>query len=314
MVGETARADHFSLNGYRRDTNPELARRDVVSFSDASSCGTSTAESLPCMFSHLGRVAYQASEVDHENLLDALQRAGLAVLWIDNQSGCKGVCDRVPHAMAADAAPGSTAAPSSVCNGSECLDEALLLGLDQRLAALDPARRARGVVLVMHQMGSHGPAYSTRSPAEHKPFKPECTTTALQQCAHDELINAYDNSIAYTDHVLALGIDWLQRQTAVYDPAMLYVSDHGESLGENHLYLHGLPYSIAPVEQKHVPLIIWLAGQTQAASGVTTACLRGRAAEPLSHDNLFHTVAGFMGVSTAVYRPGLDLLAACRAP
>jgi lipid A ethanolaminephosphotransferase len=314
VIGETARADHFSLNGYARDTDPELATRDVVSFVSASSCGTYTAESLPCMFSHLGRTAYQASEVDRENLLDALQRAGLAVLWIDNQSGCKGVCDRVPHATASEAAPGAAPLPAAICRAGECLDEALLLGLDQRLAALEPARRARGVVLVLHQMGSHGPAYAMRSPADRKPFLPECTTTALQQCRRSELINAYDNSIAYTDHVLAQGIDWLRRQTTAYEPALLYVSDHGESLGENNLYLHGLPYGIAPAEQKHVPLIVWLDRQTQASSGVSTACLRGRVAEPLSHDNLFHTVAGFMGVETSVYQPDLDLMAPCRAP
>jgi lipid A ethanolaminephosphotransferase len=301
VVGETARADHFSLNGYARPTNAELATRGVVSFGNVSSCGTSTASSLPCMFSHLGKRGFESRGGDHENLLDLLQRAGLAVLWLDNQAGCKGLCDRIPHAMASGPAP--------LCEAGECLDDALLLGLDSRLAALPAERRARGVVLVLHQMGSHGPAYFKRSPANRKPFQPECTTNVLQQCAHDALINAYDNSIAYTDHVLAQSIDWLAQRRGDYDGALLYVSDHGESLGENNLYLHGLPYALAPREQTHVPMVMWLSPQ---AGGLSRDCVRAQRDRALSHDNLFHTVLGFVGVASREYQPGLDLLAACR--
>ena len=301
VVGETARADHFSLNGYARPTNSELATRGVVSFGNVSSCGTSTASSLPCMFSHLGKRGFESRGGDHENLLDLLQRAGLAVLWLDNQAGCKGLCDRIPHAMASGPAP--------LCEAGECLDDALLLGLDSRLAALPAERRARGVVLVLHQMGSHGPAYFKRSPANRKPFQPECTTNVLQQCAHEALINAYDNSIAYTDHVLAQSIDWLAQRRGDYDGALLYVSDHGESLGENNLYLHGLPYALAPREQTHVPMVMWLSPQ---AGGLSRDCVQAQRDRALSHDNLFHTVLGFVGVASSEYQPGLDLLAACR--
>ena len=301
VVGETARADHFSLNGYARPTNAELATRGVVSFGNVSSCGTSTASSLPCMFSHLGKRGFESRGGDHENLLDLLQRAGLAVLWLDNQAGCKGLCDRIPHAMASGPAP--------LCEAGECLDDALLLGLDSRLAALPAERRARGVVLVLHQMGSHGPAYFKRSPANRKPFQPECTTNVLQQCAHEALINAYDNSIAYTDHVLAQSIDWLAQRRGDYDGALLYVSDHGESLGENNLYLHGLPYALAPREQTHVPMVMWLSPQ---AGGLSRDCVQAQRDRALSHDNLFHTVLGFVGVASSEYQPGLDLLAACR--
>jgi lipid A ethanolaminephosphotransferase len=198
VVGETARADHFSLNGYARNTNPETTARGVISFTQVSACGTSTAASLPCMFLHLGREAFQAREHEHENLLDLLQQAGLAVLWLDNQAGCKGLCERVPH-------------------------EALLVGLGQRLAALPAERRARGLVLVLHQMGSHGPAYHRRSPAERKPFLPECTTHALQDCRRDALINAYDNSIAYTDHVLGQAIGWLDAQRDSFAPMLIWL-------------------------------------------------------------------------------------------
>ncbi len=310
IVGETARADHFSLNGYARPTNAETAALGVISFRDVTACGTNTAASLPCMFSHLGREAYEQRSAQHENLLDLLQRAGLALLWLDNQSGCKGLCDRVPSAFARDA-PASTSHDPGLCQGGECLDEALMTGLDARLAALPGERRARGVVLVLHQMGSHGPAYYKRSPAQRKPFAPECTTNVLQQCEPAQLVNAYDNSIAYTDHVLALGIAWLARHGATHDPAMLYASDHGESLGENNLYLHGLPFALAPREQTHVPMILWMPEATPAAKSLAT-CLRARLDVPLTHDHLFHTVMGLLGVRSAEYRAALDALQPCR--
>jgi lipid A ethanolaminephosphotransferase len=312
VVGETARADHFALNGYERATTPGLAAQGVVSFSNVTSCGTSTATSLPCMFSHLGKQAYESRDQDYENLLDVLQRAGLAVLWLDNQAGCKGLCERVPHDDAYRLAAGAAPMPAGLCDGGECLDEALLHGLDQRLAALPAERRARGVVLVLHQMGSHGPAYSKRSPPGRKPFVPECTTNVLQQCERQQLLNAYDNSIAYTDSVLAQAIAWLGRQSAGYDPALLYLSDHGESLGENNLYLHGLPYGIAPREQKHVPMVVWLAPQTEAATGIAMQCLQKQRDVALSHDNLVPSVLGLVRAKTSVYRGELDVFSRCR--
>lgn len=307
VIGETARADHFSLNGYARPTTPALADRQVLSFADVSSCGTSTAASLPCMVSHLGRKAFNGNSREQENLLDLLQRAGYAVMWLDNQAGCKGLCARVPHAMAADPAGGDARLVQGLCDAEgECFDDALLRGLDQRLAALPPERRAKGVLLVMHQMGSHGPAYYKRSPPSLKRFMPECTTNVLQQCDRQSLVNAYDNSIAYTDHVLGLGIDWLKTHEADHAPAMLYVSDHGESLGENNLYLHGLPYAVAPREQTHVPMVMWL-----PKDAPLTACLASQLQKPLSHDNLFHTVLGYMGVRAKEYQAALDMTAQC---
>jgi lipid A ethanolaminephosphotransferase len=262
------------------------------------------------MFSALGRVAYQARERNQETLLDLTQHAGLAVLWLDNQAGCKGVCERVPNAFARDVPAGVAPLPPALCADGDCLDEALLHGLDERLAALPAERRTRGVLLVLHQMGSHGPAYYKRSPPERKPFMPECSTNVLQQCEHDTLINAYDNSIAYTDHVLASSIHWLQGQTARYDPALLYLSDHGESLGENNLYLHGLPYALAPREQTHVPMLAWFAPQT--ISGAALACVAARRDIALTHDHLFHSVMGLLGLRAAEYRADLDAFAPCR--
>jgi len=309
VVGETARSDHFALNGYPRDTTPELAARGVLSFRNVWSCGTSTLASVPCMFSSLGKAKFEARQADHENLLDVVQAAGMAVLWLDNQAGCKSVCARVGSASTNDLA--GTPAAARLCADGECLDEALLEGLDARLAALPAERRSKGVLLVMHQMGSHGPAYGRRSTEAYKRFKPECRTTTLGDCVPAELINVYDNSIAYADHVLARTIDWAKAQ-AGYAPALLYVSDHGESLGEYGVYLHGVPYPFAPDAQKHVAMVAWLGDGTAARSRIDAGCLRGRLDEAFSHDNLYHSVLGLLDVTTPTYDRRLDIWSACK--
>ena len=312
VVGETARAANFSLGGYSRQTNPELGqlRSDggLTYFTDVRSCGTNTQASVPCMFSHLGKQAYEAGRQPFENLLDVLHRAGLAVLWLDNQSGCKGLCARVDQVIT------RTLDDPALCGGGECFDEIMLKGLDQRIAALDPARRARGVVVVMHQMGSHGPAYYRRSPAAFKRYMPECASNVLQDCPREQLVNAYDNTILYTDHVLASTARWLDRaaRDQPLDTALVYVSDHGESLGENNLYLHGLPYALAPQQQIHVPMLTWLSGPMQKRLGVRQDCLQKSATAPLTHDNLFHSMLGLLDVNTSVYQPRLDLFSGCR--
>jgi lipid A ethanolaminephosphotransferase len=304
VVGETARAGNFGINGYERDTTPRLAREDIVSLRNVWSCGTSTASSLPCMFSHLGREAFEQRRTDHESLVDVLHHAGLAVLWIDNQSGCKGVCDRVPQISTTELKV------PALCQAGECHDEVMLRQLDQRIAELPAERRARGVVVFMHQMGSHGPAYYKRVPAAFKRFTPECASNALQECERQQVVNAYDNTIAYTDHFLAETIGWLQRRPG--PSAMVYVADHGESLGENNLYLHGLPYAIAPDVQKRVPWITWLSPSFAQQRGLGQACLRQRQDERLSHDHFFHSVLGLNRVRSAEYRAELDLYGSCQ--
>jgi lipid A ethanolaminephosphotransferase len=310
VVGETARAANIGLGGYARDTTPqlrELQRQDgLVYFSDVTSCGTNTHGLVPCLFSHLQGSEHRCSSQRYENLLDVLQRAGLAVLWLDNQSGCKGVCDRVPSALV------SAADAPELCPGGECLDGALLKLLPVQLARLDPERRARATVVVLHQMGSHGPAYYKRSPSTSKPFQPECTSHALQKCPPEQLVNAYDNSIHYTDQVLADTVRWLQRESAGGRPtAMVYVSDHSESLGEKGLYLHGMPYSMAPREQTHVPMLMWLSGSMLSTLGVRADCLNAQKDKPCSHDHFFSTVLELTQVRTSLYGRPAGVLSTC---
>lgn len=302
VVGETARAQNFSLNGYARQTNPLLAKQDVISFTHATACGTSTEVSLPCMFSPFGRARYDEDKIrSHESLLHVLARAGFKVLWRDNQSGCKGVCDGLPTEQM------DPVSFEALCAEGQCLDEVLLQGMD------GVARDAQGnLFVVMHQLGSHGPAYFKRYPAVFKRFSPACESEDLRGCSSAEIVNAYDNSLLYTDYFLSGVIDFLGRSDKQYDTAMLYVSDHGESLGDNGLYLHGVPYPIAPDVQKQVPLLMWLSPGFRRSFQVDQNCLRARAGSALSHDNLFHSVLGVLDVQTQAYNKALDLFAPCR--
>ncbi|WP_296160683.1 phosphoethanolamine--lipid A transferase [Rhodoferax sp.] len=307
VVGETVRAANVGLAGYARDTTPRLRqlqdRGELVYFSNVSSCGTNTQVSVPCMFSGLGREAYGKTGAQFENLLDVVQRAGLAVLWLDNQSGCKGVCDRVPHAEIRELKD------SALCPEGECFDEEMLRVLPERLALLDPVRRARGTVVVMHQMGSHGPAYYKRTPTDFKVFMPECRSNVLQECSGQEIVNAYDNSVRYTDHFLGQTVAWLKEQKR--PTALVYVSDHGESLGEKGLYLHGMPHAMAPKEQTSVPMAAWFSQPMLGRLGWDQSCWQGQATQPITHDNLFSSMLTLAQVQTHLYDPQLDVFSAC---
>lgn len=302
VVGETARAANFSLLGYSRETNPELSKLNVLAFSDVTSCGTSTEISVPCMFSPWGREDYDERRIrNSESLLDVLQRAGYAVKWIDNQSGCKGVCKGVEYVKV-----DPQSAPD-LCDGKECQDGVLVRRVQTELESI-----TRETVLVIHMLGNHGPAYFRRYPPSFRQFLPDCGTAQLRDCTREQVVNAYDNAILYTDHVLAGFVHALMAHSARLDGAMLYVSDHGESLGEKGLYLHGLPRAIAPVQQTHVPMIAWLSPALTMTGDVSSRCLQARVHNSYSHDNLFHSVLGLMNVKTAVYREERDIFDGCR--
>ncbi|NBB12195.1 phosphoethanolamine transferase [Pseudomonas sp. SLFW] len=303
VVGETARADHFSLNGYARETNPELKKQDILNFTQVASCGTSTAVSVPCMFSKFPRSDYSDKKGKiYEGLLDMLQRAGLKVVWLDNNSDCKGTCLRVPHSDI----PKNQ--PSPFCDGQNCLDESLLVGLQAYIDSLKD-----NAIIVLHSDGSHGPEYYDRYPKSLERFTPVCHTNQLGSCTSDELKNVYDNTILYTDHFLSQTIELLKRNQDKVDTSMIYVSDHGESLGENGIYLHAAPYAIAPSAQTHVPMVMWFGNATLEDAGVDRSCLAAKQNQPdLSHDYMFHSVLGLLGVNTTEYQPALDIFHSCK--
>ncbi len=301
-VGETARSANWGLSDYARQTTPRLAELDVLNFPDVTACGTNTETSLPCMFSAIGRRDYNETRIrTSESLLHVLNRAGFQVLWRDNQSGCKGVCDGLPQQLS------DAALTPDLCSDGRCLDETLLRGLDT------VTRDAKGnLVVALHMLGNHGPAYHKRYPDGFRRFIPTCDTGELRKCNREEIINAYDNALSYTDEVLAKTVDFLRAQQSRYDTALLYVSDHGESLGEKGLYLHGVPYAIAPDEQTKVPMVWWFSRGFLDSLGLDRSCLAAQTAKAWSHDNLFHSVLGLLRIETKDYAAELDISGACR--
>jgi lipid A ethanolaminephosphotransferase len=300
VVGETIRARNWGLNGYARQTTPALARIGPVNYTDVTACGSSTEVSVPCMFSPQGRARYDKRAIERsESLLHVLEHAGIHTLWRDNQTGCKGVCEGLAFESFRDARD------PRYCTGGHCLDEILLRDLDAVVAATPG-----DMVLVLHQLGAHGPSYFARYPSRLARYAPACATAELGDCTRAQVVNAYDNAVLYTDEFLASAIGRLASIQS-RDTALLYVSDHGESLGEHGLYLHGVPYAMAPDTQLKVPMVAWLSAGMAARQRIDTGCLKRGSAAPASHDNLFHSVLGLMRVRTPEYRPELDLFAAC---
>lgn len=298
VVGEAVRADHFSLNGYGRETNPLLAQEKIVNFSEMYSCGTSTAYSVPCMFSHYNRKDYSPRKGrTNENILDVLTHTdAIDVLWRDNNSDSKGVALRVPYEDY------SKPANNPVCSDGECRDEGMLAGLDHYI----DQHPERDILIVLHQMGNHGPAYYKRYPEEFEKFQPVCRTNQLEECTQQEIVNAYDNTLLYTDYFLSKVIGLLKGYDKSHNTAMLYFSDHGESLGEKGLYLHGMPYAVAPEAQTHIGSLMWFGDEIREKIDVEK--VKKHKDQRYSHDNLFHTLLGIFEVETGVYNNELDIL------
>ena len=295
VVGEAVRADHFSLNGYMRETTPLLKKENIVNFPNFTSSGTETAVSVPCMFSCYGREVYDRDIAQHtENVLDVLKHAGANILWRDNNSDSKGVAVRLEYEDY------KTSEKNTICEDGECRDEGMLVGLQEYINA----HPTGDIVIVLHQMGNHGPAYYKRYPKAFEKYTPVCKTNQLEQCSQAEITNAYDNAILYTDYFLSKTIGLLKENDKQFATAMFYLSDHGESLGEKGLYLHGFPYAIAPDAQKHVPAVMWFGKQFK----INKQALKQRASQPYTHDYLFHTMLGFIEVNTSAYHPQLDIL------
>jgi lipid A ethanolaminephosphotransferase len=302
VLGESARAASFSLGGYARDTNPELSKLPIDYFGNVRSCGTDTAVSVPCMFSHLGRSDYSESKAAaSENVLDILSHAGYRVTWYDNNTGSKGVARRL------DERDEYNAQDPRFCGRAGCYDAILVDNLRGELGA-----KADDRVVVLHTKGSHGPAYFQRYPEAFARFRPACGTNELQMCSRAQIVNAYDNTILYTDHVVASAIRTLQADGGV-DSVLLYIADHGESTGENGLYLHGAPYLIAPESQTHIPMLLWMSDGFRARRGLDAGCIGRQRHARLSQDNLFDTLLGLLGVHTSAYRAALDAFAGCTA-
>jgi lipid A ethanolaminephosphotransferase len=292
VIGESARAQNFSLYGYGRDTNPMLARSGAIALREAHSCATYTTAALRCMLSHRGSNAHAAND---EPLPSYLHRHGVEVIWRTNNFG-----EPPMKVTSFEHAAQIRNRCAHECNRAE-FDEVLLQGLAERLRN---APEGAKTLVVLHQAGSHGPQYFKKYPPEFERFKPTCRTVDLQQCTREELVNAYDNTIAYTDFFLDRVIERLKSLTGTAS-VMLYMSDHGESLGEHGLYLHGIPMSMAPDVQTYVPLVVWMSDEFTRRAGISPRCLRERS--DLSDDVVFHSVLGAFALTSKVYVPERDL-------
>lgn len=298
-VGETARRKNHQYNNYTKETTPYTMQEDIIAFQNVSSCGTATATSVPCMFSRLSRKEFKRNKAKKEdNLMDIINRTNTNVLWIDNDAGCKGVCNKIHHIDV------PTNKSAIHCDGLSCHDEILVEYLEEEIAKLD----LKDSIIVVHLIGSHGPTYFERYPEKFRKFNPDCQRSDIQNCTNEQLVNTYDNTILYTDYVISKLISSLKTKEKKWNTGLIYLSDHGESLGENNLYFHGSPYFIAPDEQTKIPMIMWFSEKFLDSNKIDKNKLQHIAKnENFSHDNLFDSVLGLMNVTTKEYNKDLDI-------
>lgn len=287
IIGETARSQNFSLYGYERQTNPKLEQLDLAILQGAQACSTYTTASLYCMLSHTGKTSGS-----DEPLPSYLQRHGVDVIWRTNNWG-EPPLDVGTYQKASEL--------KQTCVGEYCqFDDVLLSNLERQINNVS----AEKIFLTLHTKGSHGPSYATRYPDQFNVFQPVCQSVELSQCSEQSLVNAYDNTILYTDDFLSRAIQLLD-QFSQMPTVLIYVSDHGESLGEYGLYLHGTPYAIAPDVQKDIPFIVWMSDTFQSSRGIGHADLE-RSSDN-SHSQIFHSVLGALGIHSEVYRKDRDM-------
>lgn len=296
VMGESARAKNFSLNGYERNTNKFLDdyKEDIISFKNFESCGTFTALSLTCTFSHLPRKEFDyAKSFKYESLIDIFDKVGFDVSWRSNNGKCKGICDRVKHSLVKSF-------------GDNIYDDLLLKAFDMDLNRLTEKNN----LIVLHGRGSHGPLYYKRYPKEFEIYKPACNNE-LDKCSVEEIVNAYDNSIYYTSYILKEIIDRLIALNNEYNTMLIFMSDHGQSLGENGIFMHSAPFNTAPIDQKNPAFFIWLNDDFANTFNIDKQCLKNKISNNLSQDNIFHSMLGLFKIHSKYYNKNLDIFSDC---
>ena len=296
VMGESARAKNFSLNGYKRNTNEFLNnyKDDIISFKNFESCGTFTALSLTCTFSHLPRKEFDyAKSFKYESLIDIFDKVGFDVSWRSNNGKCKGICDRVKHSLVKSF-------------GNNVYDDLLLKAFDMDLNRLTEKNN----LIILHGRGSHGPLYYKRYPKEFEIYKPACNDE-LDKCSVEEIVNAYDNSIYYTSYILKEIIDRLTKLDDKYNTMLIFMSDHGQSLGENGIFMHSAPFDTAPIDQKNPAFFIWLNDNFANTFNINKQCLISKINSNLSQDNIFHSMLGLFKIHSKYYNKNLDIFSDC---
>ena len=279
VIGESARSENFSLYGYNKNTNPLLSKTPNVFHFNANSCATYTSAGVKCILEHTN------TDELYEILPNYLYRNNVEVIWRTTNWG-------EPPIHIKNYQNREVLMPG--CKGNGCnYDEVLLTGLKEQILA----SKKNKILIVLHTSTSHGPTYSKKYPPQFETFKPVCNSVELGNCSHTELINAYDNTIVYTDYILSNVIDDL-KQLKDYKSAMIFVSDHGESLGEKNLYMHGLPLSIAPKEQYEIPFIVWVSDNSSKQL---------KPNKMVSQDHVFHSVLNFLSIQSPIYNEEMNI-------
>jgi lipid A ethanolaminephosphotransferase len=287
VIGEAARAHNFSLYGYPVSTNPLLEKAGVLALKNTTSCTTYTTGSVACILAH------DDGSSNSEPLPSYLTRLGADVIWRTSNWG-EPTIKVTEYLNRGDLKDG--------CVGSGCdFDEVLLTNLSQRIQQSDKQK----ILAVLHTKGSHGPSYYARYPSEFERFTPVCRHEEISKCTDQALVNAYDNTILYTDHFLNQTIDQLKQLKGI-PTLLIYISDHGESLGEFGLYLHGTPYAFAPDFQKDIPFLIWASDEYAELKGIDVENINQL--DEYSQANIFHTIIGAFDLQTDIYDSTRDVL------
>ena len=279
VIGESARSENFSLYGYKKNTNPLLSKTPNVFHFNATSGATYTSAGVKCILEHT------RTDDLYEILPNYLFRNNVEVIWRSTNWG-------EPPVHIKNYQNREALMPN--CKGEGCnYDEVLLSGLKEQIVA----SKKNKILIVLHTSTSHGPTYSKKYPPQFETFKPVCNSVELGNCSQTELINAYDNTIVYTDYILSNVIEDL-KQLKEYKSAMIFVSDHGESLGEKNLYMHGLPLSIAPKEQYEIPFIVWLSDNSSKQL---------KPNKIVSQNYVFHSVLNFLNIQSPIYNEKMNI-------
>jgi lipid A ethanolaminephosphotransferase len=278
IIGESARSQNFSLYGYSKNTNPLLSKISNLYHFKANSVATYTTAGVKGILEHT------RTDDLYEILPNYLFRNNVEVFWRTTNWG-------EPPIHIEQYQNREALLPFCKSENSN-YDEVLFAGIKEQILA----SKKNKILIVLHTSTSHGPTYSKKYPPQFEVFKPVCNSVELGKCSQTELINAYDNTIVYTDYILSNVIENL-KQLKQYNSTMIFISDHGESLGEKNLYMHGLPLSIAPKEQYEIPFIVWLSDSSKKL----------KPNKILSQGHVFHSVLNFLKIESPIYNEDLNI-------
>lgn len=294
MIGESARRANSSMYDYARDTAPQARAHGMIALQNGMSCATNTIAAVSCILSHEGANAPPVSS--YEPLPSYLQRMGVETIVRMNNTG-------TPPMVVTDYLWANQVVADCRENCPDANSDAALF---HNIGARIQAAKSQRVFIILHVTGSHGPAYFEKYPPAFETFTPVCKSVQLADCTTEELFNAYDNSLLFTDSLLGSLIDQLTSVPKT-SSVVLYLSDHGQSLGENGFYLHGAPNAIAPKEQREIPVLLWMSPAFQTARGISAADINTE--NVAAQDIPFHTILGAFGMRSPIYKPQFDLFA-----